>query len=765
MLLLGVLLAVLPGRVAIDAQTVDDGGLVSILVMGDSYSAGNGAGADSYYGAKGCWRSSQNYARQFQRIIELPPFNQRVFVENVACSGAVSADFFESKSGRPPELDAVNHGYDLIFLTIGGNDADFADIVKFCLVQTFRDGANCEPNLANAEALISDGTLQQRVEDVLEGIHERAHPSAKIILVGYPYLESDSEYQIRSGHGGPFIEVGKRLIALGDDGDDAQQAAVNAMNAAHGPDRFVFVDVKDLFGGHELAAQESNPDRWFVEPWADAGLAWRAWWYHPNSQGHLQEAGLLVADPRVPTTDLNGGTPSVSGHLVDVVLTIDTTGSMSDDIAAVKASSSSLVQELAAGGGDWRVAVVTYRDHPDAENPGDYPSRLELAFSSNVAAIQAAIDSIVVDGGGDESETVLSGIQLAVDQPWRDGAKKAIIVLGDAPPKNPEPITGLTSGMVIQAALNVDPAEIYPVLVNPDTELMIAAEELARGTGGQVLETADAGTVVGTLGEVLAEVALAPIGHAGGPYAGATGSSIELSASASTDPDGTIVSYEWDFENDGSFGPPTSTPLSEHTYNVAYSGLVSVRVTDDSGSATVAQAAINVIAPTDPSEIAPERTTPDPIVLGDEDSGGTSGIKVALIMAIVLGILTLAFALASKVFSNRRRPASPRATVDKLQLRVIDGPAAGSVLLVSSGEIIGRGADAHHGLVDATVSRRHAQVLWMDGRWAVIDVGSASGTARNGEYVQRASVSVGDRLTVGSTTLAVEGTMSVVSAG
>ena len=38
-----------------------------ILVMGDSYSAGNGAG--HYAGPRGCWRSRDNYAGDFSRLV------------------------------------------------------------------------------------------------------------------------------------------------------------------------------------------------------------------------------------------------------------------------------------------------------------------------------------------------------------------------------------------------------------------------------------------------------------------------------------------------------------------------------------------------------------------------------------------------------------------------------------------------------------------------------------------------------------------------
>jgi alpha-tubulin suppressor-like RCC1 family protein/lysophospholipase L1-like esterase len=276
--------------------------VLSMLVMGDSYSAGNGGG--SYFGAAGCYRSAHNYARQYERKIEVAPYNQRGFVENTACSGATTDAFFETTNGRPPELNAVNHSYDVIFLTIGGNDIHFGDIVRFCLVALTRDGANCGPNLTRAEHLLDDGTLYRRISKVLHAIQTRAAATAKIVLLGYPHLEGDPNYRLRSGHfGNTFIEVGKRIRTIGDRGELIQERVVKDLNAKTHGQPFIFVSVQQLFDGpptHVLFAQRVNPNRWMVQPGIDASRATFSTYYHPNPTGWDQEAKLLLNDPRVP---------------------------------------------------------------------------------------------------------------------------------------------------------------------------------------------------------------------------------------------------------------------------------------------------------------------------------------------------------------------------------------------------------------------------------------------------------------------------------
>jgi len=62
---------------------------------------------------------------------------------------------------------------------------------------------------------------------------------------------------------------------------------------------------------------------------------------------------------------------------------------------------------------------------------------------------------------------------------------------------------------------------------------------------------------------------------------------VTFDASSSEDPDGRIVSYEWDFNGDGQFTVSTEEPKVEHSYKRGGEYLVSLRVTDDSGTQSV----------------------------------------------------------------------------------------------------------------------------------------------------------------------------------
>jgi len=57
-------------------------------------------------------------------------------------------------------------------------------------------------------------------------------------------------------------------------------------------------------------------------------------------------------------------------------------------------------------------------------------------------------------------------------------------------------------------------------------------------------------------------------------------------ASASHDPDGTIVSYAWDWNNDGTYEETQVTPTTTHSWSQLGPYLVSLKVTDDEGGAS-----------------------------------------------------------------------------------------------------------------------------------------------------------------------------------
>jgi len=80
------------------------------------------------------------------------------------------------------------------------------------------------------------------------------------------------------------------------------------------------------------------------------------------------------------------------------------------------------------------------------------------------------------------------------------------------------------------------------------------------------------------------------------PNSGSAPLSTTFAVNAS-DPDGTIVLYEWDFDGNGTYDASTTTSPISHTYTGAGSYTAKVRITDDQGAQATGYAAITVTEP------------------------------------------------------------------------------------------------------------------------------------------------------------------------
>jgi PKD repeat protein len=88
-----------------------------------------------------------------------------------------------------------------------------------------------------------------------------------------------------------------------------------------------------------------------------------------------------------------------------------------------------------------------------------------------------------------------------------------------------------------------------------------------------------------------------PVSDPNGPYSGTAGVAVSFDGSGSTDPDGSIVAYDWDF-GDGNTGTGV-TP--NHTYAAAGTYNVTLTVTDDSGASDSTGTTAEIVdAPQDP---------------------------------------------------------------------------------------------------------------------------------------------------------------------
>jgi PKD domain len=263
---------------------------------------------------------------------------------------------------------------------------------------------------------------------------------------------------------------------------------------------------------------------------------------------------------------------------------------------------------VASKSSSYRFALVTFKDHPaGGGEPGDYPSQVDLNFGSDVVKFESVLDGLAVSGGGDWEESVYSGAMAGLNLDWRPGVKKAMIVLGDAPPKDPEPITGFTAAGVAKTAYDIDPVEIYAV----DTGGMLSPsmQSLVDSSGGKSYSTWSGGNVPQLITDALATALNKPFGWLQGPISGLVGDPIVLDARGSYATAGSLTQYEWDFNGDNTYELTTPEPVVNHIFASPFSGTVGVRVTASNGQSAVGSAQAAIVQPA--PEPAPDETPKD----------------------------------------------------------------------------------------------------------------------------------------------------------
>lgn len=115
---------------------------------------------------------------------------------------------------------------------------------------------------------------------------------------------------------------------------------------------------------------------------------------------------------------------------LDLMLAIDTTGSMGDEISYLQSELAAILNGIRARhpGLDVRVGFVFYRDLGD-----DYVTNT-VALTSDFGAAQAELRQRWAGGGGDYPEAMEQALIRAAGQPWRRDAVKSLLLVADAPP-------------------------------------------------------------------------------------------------------------------------------------------------------------------------------------------------------------------------------------------------------------------------------------------------------------------------------------------
>lgn len=221
----------------------------SYVALGDSYSSGTGTRTYIDDGTE-CLRSTYAYA-------SLAAAAKGYTLNFRACSGAVVADV------QNTQLSALSSSTRFVTISVGGNDAGFADVLTECALPAW--ASDCAGAVAGARSFIS-GTLPGRLGSVYGAIRTRA-PNAKVVVVGYPKIFMGEDCDLAT-----FFSP-QDQTAL----NDAVVLINSVISSAASARGFTFVNPVSRFTGHAVC----DSTEWvngFSNPVQES--------YHPNRLGH-----------------------------------------------------------------------------------------------------------------------------------------------------------------------------------------------------------------------------------------------------------------------------------------------------------------------------------------------------------------------------------------------------------------------------------------------------------------------------------------------
>ena len=305
---------------AMAAQTAAHAAAPSYVALGDSYSSGTGT-RDYINDGTSCQRSTYAYPSLIAAA--------RGYSLNFrACSGAKVADVTNT------QLSALTASTSYVSISVGGNDAGFADVLTECATPWW--AGDCDGAIDQAQAFINN-TLPGRLSTLYASIRSKA-PSAKVVVVGYPRI-----FMGEDCNAGTWFSPAE-MTRLNQTAD-LLNSRTSGQASAKG---FSFANPTSRFIGHAVC---DDPE-WInglSNPISES--------YHPNKPGHS-----------------SGYTPTVSPLLTGAAVTVN---------AKIRAASAAMADDLAA-------QQRRYADADAAIRPESF--RAPTLASLRTAAERAGID-------------------------------------------------------------------------------------------------------------------------------------------------------------------------------------------------------------------------------------------------------------------------------------------------------------------------------------------------------------------------------------
>ena len=169
---------------------------------------------------------------------------------------------------------------------------------------------------------------------------------------------------------------------------------------------------------------------------------------------------------------------------LDVLLTLDATGSMTDEMRYLQTELTSIMTRMERSNPqlDIRAGLIVYRDKGD-----DYVIR-DFDFTADLDAFKNTLAQQEADGGGDFPEAMHTAMERGLGLSWREDAIKVNLLVADAPPHDAE-ITATWETALHARVRGIHTVPLAASGVDPTAEFLMRA--MGQVTGGRYLFLTD----------------------------------------------------------------------------------------------------------------------------------------------------------------------------------------------------------------------------------------------------------------------------------
>ncbi len=607
-------------------------------------------GSTDNYGPKDCYRSNSNWGKKY--IEQLRSLGNNITLINRACSGSVTNDllydndmdddghwivtpsFLGVDQNDPDEViyDAIKNKYqcekreteeeyyrfhikqktdqiiefgctrfvkaqlnfvdessDVVIVSVGGNDAEFAAVVTNCFAPVLSSSNACREQVRRSAGFSENEnaySYKRNMGEIFKRLREKLRSDAKVVLVGYPYLAKDDNFVLNDLFGPGSYEASKNVRELGRLGDEVQRGVI----PEHEPDKagiYYFDGIKEHFVGYE----PDMGDFWHnSEKWINTfGSRLPTDWFHYNPRGHQEVANVLYQK----LEDQVDGFPLRTQQDYDVVFIYNEASEANfyqrDDMAIKGLVIGGIRNQIVEVANTYRFAVVAYNRAEGSNGKTGPKSQVNLNFTSSLAQLSTKVPRFTNLLGRTQHGELKNALHMALDLKWRPGVKKLIYIVGKT--------TGDDEGLnvhehyadVVKKALEIDPVAISPIMAANNSLADTGSEDesakyLATHTAGSYNQQAKRNDYTpATVGQQINDTSVtAPYAWAGEGLNAKIGEEVALDGSGSYDTNG-ITQYQWDVDLDGTYEISSTEPVSEYVFDEGYEGLITLKVTNASG--------------------------------------------------------------------------------------------------------------------------------------------------------------------------------------